>query len=275
MRSRLLTATASGVLFLAACTSSDDGGGLGPSAQPSSDAQVVKVSATEFAFDVPAQVEGGFVAMEFSNTGGLLHEFAFGRIDPGKTEADVKAVIDSGDEPPAWMHDVAGVPTLSPGQTVTVTRDLEPGTYVFMCFFPSPDGTPHAQLGMYEVFQIAGDTGASAPGPDLVISASGDGLSVPAIPAGPQTVELRNDGPGKHSFFILRSEVEDATADEIFEAVDEWFGGGLEGPAPATFLGGMQTIPAGTSVFETITFDPGTYLVFDDATGDMVTVAVS
>lgn len=275
MRSRLLTATASGVLLLAACTSSDEGGGVSPSAQPGPETQVVKVSATEYAFDVPAQVEGGFVAMEFANTGGLPHEFAFVRIDPGKTEADVEAVIDSGNEPPEWMHDVAGVPALSPGQTVTVTRDLEPGTHMFVCFFPSPDGTPHAQLGMYELFEIAGDTGASAPEPDLVISASGDGLTVPEIPAGEQTVELRNDGPGEHSFFILRSEVEDASANQIFEAVDEWFGGGLEGPAPAAFLGGMQTIPAGTSVFETITFDPGTYLVFDDGSGDMVAVAVS
>jgi hypothetical protein len=35
----------------------------------------------------------------------------------------------------------------------------EPGSYVFVCFFPDPEGTPHAALGMYELFTIAGDTG--------------------------------------------------------------------------------------------------------------------
>src|SRR4029450_8018478 len=110
--------------------------------------------------------------MRFSNTGGLPHEFAFARIEDGKTEADVKAVIESGQEPPDWAEDIAGVPALSPGESITVTRTLEPGSYAFLCFFPAPEGTPHANLGMYEVFTVAGATGLPLPEPDATITAT-------------------------------------------------------------------------------------------------------
>ena len=39
--------------------------------------------------------------------------------------------------------------------------------------------------------------------------------------------------------------------------VDRWFGSGYQGEPPVTFLGGMQTIPAGESVFLTIDLEPG------------------
>ena len=146
---------------------------------------------------------------------------------------------------------------------------------MFLCFFPDPDGTPHAELGMYELFTIAGDTGAAPPQADFVISAGDEGLNVPAITSGEQTVELRNEGPGKHGFFILRAENPDDTFEEIFRAVEKWFEGGLAGPAPTTFVGGMQTIPSGTSVFETITFEAEPTSSWDEDSDDSVSITVS
>ena len=131
----LLVLLAAATLSLSACADGGDGGDESPTATPG--ATAVDVSATEFAFDVPAEVAGGVVEMRFTNTGGLPHEFAFARIEEGKTEEDVKAVIESGGEPPEWAEDIAGVPGLSPGQSITVTRTLEPGSYVFLCFFPA------------------------------------------------------------------------------------------------------------------------------------------
>jgi hypothetical protein len=51
--------------------------------------------------------------------------------------------------------------------------------------------------------------------------------------------------------------------------------GGLKGPAPIAFIGGMQSRPAGTSVFETAAFEEGAYIVWDEDGDDTVTVAVS
>jgi hypothetical protein len=256
-------------LSLSACADGGDGADGSPTA-PSA-ATTVDVSATEFAFDVPAEVTGGVVEMRFANTGGLPHEFAFARIEEGKTEADVRAVIDSGGEPPEWAEDLAGVPGLSPGQSITVTRTLEPGSYVFLCFFPDPEGTPHANLGMYELFTIAGDTGASLPEPDATITATDDGLQVPALTSGEQTVEFENGGTKPHELALVAFEPGKGIKD-----VDRWFGSGYQGEPPVTFVGGMQTIPAGESVFLGIDLEPGVdYTAVDFTTNSRETFAVS
>ena len=264
----LLTAAA---LFLSACTDGGGGDDGSPTGTGSPAATTVDVSATEFAFDVPAEVTGGVVEMRFENTGGLPHEFGLARIEEGKTEADVKAVIDSGDEPPAWAEDVAGVPGLSPGQSVSVTRTLEPGSYVFICFFPDAEGTPHASLGMYELFTITGDTGAVLPEPDATITATDDGLQVPTLTSGEQTVEFENSGTEPHELFLAAFEPGKGIKD-----VDGWIEGGYQGEPPVTFLGGMQTIPAGESVFLTIDLEPGVeYTAIDFTTKSTETFTVS
>lgn len=255
-------------LFLAACSS---GGGAGTVRSPDAPATTVDVVATEYAFDVPAEVAGGVVEMRFTNTGGLPHEFGLARIEQGKTEADVKALIESGEEPPGWVEDVAGIPGLSPGESVAVTRTLEPGSYAFVCFFPDPEGTPHATLGMYEVFTIVGDTGAALPEADATITATDTGLEVPRLTAGSQTVEFENGGTEPHELFLAAFERGLGVRD-----VDRWIGSGYAGEAPVTFLGGMQTIPAGASVFLTIDLEPGVeYTTIDFTTRSKETFTVS
>ena len=231
----------------------------------------IEVTATEYSFDLPAQVTGGVVSMRLSNIGGLPHEFAFGRIEEGKTEADVKEVIESGQEPPDWAEDIAGVPALSPGESITVTRTLEPGSYAFLCFFPDPEGTPHANLGMYEVFTIAGDTGLTLPEPDATITATEDGLQVPELAVGEQTVQFQNDGTKPHELVLAALEPGKGLKD-----IDGWIEGGYQGEPPVTFLGGMQTIPSGESVFFTIDLEPGVeYTALDFQTNSRVTFTVS
>jgi hypothetical protein len=264
MRRPLIAIVGSTVLLLAACSSSG-GGGTSPSASP--EATTVEVGATEYAFDVPAEVAGGVVRMQFTNTGGFPHEFAFARIEEGKTEADVRAVIESGGEPPEWAEDIAGVPALSPGEAITVTRKLEPGSYAFLCFFPDPEGTPHAALGMYEVFTVAGDSGLTLPEPDATITATDDGLQVPELSVGEQTVQFQNDGTKPHELVLVALEPGKGLKD-----IDGWIEGGYEGEPPVTFLGGMQTIPSGESLFLTIELEPGVeYTAVDFSTNSRET----
>ena len=268
MKRPLITIVGSSALLLTAC-SSDGGGGTTPS--PSPEATTVEVGATEYSFDVPAEVAGGVVEMRFTNNGGLPHEFAFAKIEEGKTEADVQAVIEGGQEPPEWADDIAGVPALSPGEAITVTRTLEPGSYAFLCFFPDPEGTPHANLGMYEVFTIAGDTGLTAPEPDATITATEDGLQVPALSAGEQTVLFQNDGTKPHELVLAALAPGKRVSD-----VDPWIEGGYEGEPPVTFLGGMQTIPSGGSLFLTIDLEPGVeYTALDFSTRSTETFTAS
>jgi len=58
--------------------------------------------------------------------------------------------------------------------------------------------------------------------------------------------------------------------------VDGWIEGGYQGEPPATFLGGMQTIPSRDSVFLTIDLEPGVkYTAVDFSTNLSVTFTVS
>jgi uncharacterized cupredoxin-like copper-binding protein len=50
---------------------------------------------------------------------------------------------------------IGGVFDVAPGASQDLALiDLEPGTYTLICFFPSPDGTPHAALGMVTTFEV-------------------------------------------------------------------------------------------------------------------------
>ena len=232
-------------------------------------AQPVDVQGDEYAFVMPDEAEGGVVRFDVSNTGEELHEYALGRLDEGKTLDDVKAALASGEEdPPEWFVDVGGVPLLSPGEELGLTRELEAGTYVFLCFIPTPQGVPHVELGMLKSFELTGDSGATLPDPDAVIVANDAGYDIPEISAGEQTIELRNADDREREFFLVALE----PGTEI-EDLDRFFEEGEKGPPPAQFHGAMQTIPAGTSVFIDIDLKEGVEYTLNDASGDQPVVA--
>ena len=152
----------------------------------------------------PPTISSGVVRFDVSNTGEELHEYALGRLDEGKTLDDVKAALASGQQdPPDWFVDVGGVPLLSPGEELGLTRELDAGTYVFLCFIPSPDGVPHVELGMLKSFELRGDSGATLPDPDAVIVANDAGYDIPDLSGGRQTIELRNADDRELEFFLV------------------------------------------------------------------------
>ena len=243
--------------LVAGCTqgSPAPGGTLAP-------ANVVMVNATEYSYALPQRATGGVVTLQLENVGSVVHEFAFGRIDLGKSLDDLKAALDSGKDPSnfPWAHDLAGVSALSPGQEVGITRELtDPGTYVFFCFIPNADGVPHYKLGMIAGLSLAGTSNASLPKPDATITATDDGFRVPALTAGTSTIELKNAGKKTHEFQLFSFE-----PGKGFNDVERWLNSGQVGSAPILFPGGIQSIPAGTSVFETLTLESDrTYMLQD------------
>jgi len=234
------------------------------------ESSTVTVKGVEYAFEMPNQSEGGVVKMNFENAGGELHEFALARLDEGKTQADVEAYVESGrEDPPSWAEDVAGVPLLSPGEELSITRELDPGTYTFLCFIPSPKGTPHVRLGMLKTFELEGDSGNELPGADAVITASEQGYDIPQTEAGSQTLELRNADNKEREFFLVALE----PGKEI-QDVDRFFAQGEDlADPPATFLGAMQTIPPGTSVFLDTELESGVEYTLSDTSGRQPVVA--
>jgi len=253
MRDRaVLAATVVAMASLPLASCGDDGGSEG-----------ITVMATEYAYDMPDQVDGGVVKMNFVNEGAVPHEFALGRLDEGKTLADLDAVLKSGKEPPSWAHDVAGVPAMTAGAEISITRDLKPGTYAFLCFIPAERGKTHYDLGMKREFTVEGDSGEEPPEADGVITAGEDSFEVPEVTAGNQTLELRNEASEPREFNLASLNPGKTRAD-----ADAWFRSGFSGEAPLQLLGAMQSIPPDTSVFLTADFEAGrTYVVADEENG--------
>ncbi len=239
-------------LTLAGCGGSDE-----------ATAPVVDVRGDEYAYVMPERIEGGVVTMRFMNMGDELHEYALARLDDGRTRADVDAYLADPESlqggPPGWIEDIGGVPTLSQDEEVSITRTLESGTYVLLCFVPAPDGRPHIAHGMVRTFEVGEAGEAALPEPDAIVTATDDGFEIPELEAGRQMLELRNESTAPREFYLYSP-----NAGVTLAEVEEWGEGGFEGEPLATFLGAMQSIPAGTSVFLTVDLKAGERYVFFD-----------
>jgi hypothetical protein len=246
------------LLFISAC-GGDDGGGTKNN--------LVSLKGTEYAFALPDKIEGGVVTMKVSNIGKEFHEYALGRLKEGKTFADLKKELFSGKEPRS-ADDIAGVPTLSPGKDVAITRRLEPGNYVFLCFIPTAKGVPHAKLGMIKPFAVTGTSTADLPKPDATVTAREKTMEVPALGTGEQTLELRNSASKPREFELLSLK-----PGKTLKDVEAMFQGDRPPSpkdAPATFLGAMQSIPPRNSVFLDVKLEAGTTYLFLDAESRLV-----
>lgn len=117
------------------------------------------IEMVDFAFTLPPGIGGGEQTWLVTNSGQQLHHMVVFRLNEGKTMDDFWAFMETEEgEPPGVPAAYVGI--LSPGRSMYVTLDLQPGTYVASCFMPdhhgAATGTPHAMLGMAQSFVIAG-----------------------------------------------------------------------------------------------------------------------
>jgi hypothetical protein len=215
----------------------------------------VDVTATDFAYDLPDEITGGLVTMNFVNDGVEPHEYALVRSDERHTAEQLTAAIDEtlkrGGEPPKWVEDVGSYGVQTAGASFSVTRQYEPGSYAFLCFLPGPGDKNHLELGMRRAFTVSGDSGGDPPDPDGVVVATKDGFEVPPVSAGEPTLEVRNEGAQPFDFALVRFNPGKDLAD-----AEKWFQGGLKGEAPATLFGGAG-FDKDKSVFFSTEFEPG------------------
>jgi hypothetical protein len=260
------------VLALVAC------GGTESKTDPASPApaetkpksNTVELSGGEYSYLVPETVPGGWTTLSFENTGDEPHEFALAKLEDGLTIEDVEAYLADPaaqqQPPPDGVEIRTGIPTLDPGEQAALSQELEPGRYVLICFLPDPEGTPHFARGMLRDFVVEGDAGAAAPTADVTLSLGPD-LTAPDVEGGEQTFELRNDGDEPASLFLTAFE-----PGKTEEDLTRWEENGLQGPAPATFLGGAIDVPPNSTAYYTIMLDEGReYTLLDDVNDRQLT----
>lgn len=254
-------------VLLALATGALASGAFGANARSAAPSPVTVVAA-DYAYAMPSVVKGGVVAMRFRNAGKEFHEFAFGRIDGGHTFAQAIRALDQ-HKNVTWMHDLGGPGFLTPGAELTLTRRLRPGTYFFFCGVPNANGIPHDKLGMRRSFTISGDSGAKLPSADAVITAEKRRFAIPQLHAGRQTIELRNRAGSGREFMLStinpgKTEIDVARWTRAIDTTGRM----PRTPVPATFLGAMQTIASGTSVFVTVNLEAGRqYRLSDNEAG--------
>ncbi len=151
------------------------GDGATPGATPQAAAPVVDgtVRLFEFNFQFPETLAAGRQVWAVTNIGEQPHELLLARSPEPVTAEQVMELMagESEEATPtgggpsfADFEPVGGMGWLSPGLTAWTEVDLEPGTYVALCFVYDPEtGLPHVAMGMVAVFTVG--EGAATPVP--------------------------------------------------------------------------------------------------------------
>jgi uncharacterized cupredoxin-like copper-binding protein len=225
---------------------------------------VVAITATDYAFEVPETIPAGRTTFRLVNQGKELHHGSLVRLGDGKTVADFQAWLAAAMKDhtsfPAWMGFAGGPNTVTPGDTATTVQMLEPGSYLIACWIPSTDGVPHVMKGMLHPIVVSASRAPATaePGADLSIRLTDYDFQLSqALLAGRRVVQVENAGAQAHEIAIAALSPGKTLRDFL-----TWDQGGGKGPAPTgRWLGGVSTIDAGGHAQFTATFAPGSYLL--------------
>lgn len=124
------------------------------------------ITMAEYSFTV---TEGELIAGEqlikIENVGAQPHFVIMAKGPVDMTQEDIGAILEAdmtgtpaavGIDPDTDLVDLFFTGTQSRGTATWVPVNVEPGTYVLVCFFPDMgDGLPHAYKGMYSIVEVA------------------------------------------------------------------------------------------------------------------------
>ena len=225
-------------------------------------ARVVTVKATDFRFEAPSAIPAGTITFRLQNLGKEIHHLWIVQLTEGKTAAEFQTVMKawgSALKMPSWAIDVGGPNSAAAGETAEGTMTLDPGTYMLVCWVPSPDGMLHVMKGMVRPLTVTSRdaTKLDEPAPDATMTLDdySFALSKP-IAAGRRILRFENRATQSHEAVIARL----APGATLLQAV-LWMDGGQLGTAPVVPLGGGAGLAKGRHMFVTIDFTPGTYVL--------------
>jgi len=257
-----------------------------------SDAHVVEVTSTDYAFTAPPSVPSGWTTWRMTNEGEQTHFLLLWRLPEDRNFGDFASDISQpfnelyaeyragdleqeeffeelGAALPDWFGSLerrGGPGFTAPGRISQTTVQLEPGEYVMECYVRAPDEEGvkfHNALGMLRPLVVTEEgSGASPPEADLEITLLNYELAVEGEPGrGEQTVRVHvteepEGGLLGHNVQLVRLDG-DTTVEEVAAWMD-WVDA-LQPPAPAEFIGGAEQMQAGLTSYFTVDLEPGRY----------------
>ncbi len=215
-------------------------GGCGVESGPDLD-----VVAKDFKFEgMPPTIDGGPTTITFRNEGKVSHELALVNIGDATFDEfrkDFPPILEGGPFPKYFEN--GAVPfDLSPGEKVTSTFRLEPGSYQLFCALTGDptkpvgpegeegEGKPHYELGMVGNVTVRGG-GGELEAKDGEIVAKDYGFDVPKLGAGLRRLVFRNEGP-KQWHHMVAFEFQPGVTEEAAIGAFAALGALEEGEAP-------------------------------------------
>lgn len=243
----------------------------------------VTVTARDYSFDVPPEIEGGVVRVTLQNNGAMKHEAVI--VASGETPLDrlkqdlTQVVFGEGQPTPEYLRFQGGV-SLVPGGTSEMSfLTLPPGDYVMVCTLSDADslqdpaGPPeeeqlelHYDRGMAAPFTVKKTNTAPMPPTDATVVARDWAFEAPALVPGFKVLTFRNEGQQDHSLAAAEfpDAVDEARAKAAFEkllAADPDHPVPDDTPVPQDVAfagplssGGQSTFPMNLKVHRTYVF---------------------
>ena len=218
---------------------------------------VVTFTASEYAFDAPAEIPAGLTTIRLIDKGKELHHVQLVKLDGGRTASDLMQALKKGGPLPSWAREVGGPNTPRPGGGESnATLMLEPGNYAAVCVIPSPDGVPHVMKGMVRPLTITPSQaqGATEPQADVTMKLVDYDyqLSTPLAP-GKRVIRVENGARQSHEVVIARL-APGKSAKDLVAWTEK-----MQGPPPGEPIGGTTNIAPGSYNLVTLDLTPGEY----------------
>jgi len=122
----------------------------------------ITITAHDYSYHAPAQVKAGLVSITLENEGQEPHHVQLARLNDGVSVEKFQAALQQSPEAALSLVTWAGGPgVIDFGGSQEVTMELVAGTYMLLCFIPSPDGVPHLAKGMVASFEVVDDETSS------------------------------------------------------------------------------------------------------------------
>jgi hypothetical protein len=227
----------------------------------STKANVVTVTASDYAFQAPDTIAAGRTTFHLVNKGPDFHHIWLVKLEQGKTLQDLIEAAKTPGPLPKWAVDVGGPNSPMPGGDATATLDLEPGSYVMACVIPAAkDGQPHFMKGMVKPLTVIARRGVEqagktvAPAPDVVMTLDDYDFRFSApITAATKSIRIRNVAAQTHEAVIVKL-APGATVEQFLAAMEK-----PQGPPPGSLVGGITGIAKGRAVDIATSFTAGDY----------------
>jgi len=219
------------------------------------------ISAIDDGFRAPDAVAAGPAHITFTNDGSDTHEMMFVRLPAGMTGANYLDLVRGGEPFPDGAKDFSGPGLTSPGLTVQVWLDLDPGRYLLACWYRGhlTDLDPHVLI-----VEERPTTSPPPPAPDVTIRMVDFAFNVEGgFRRGEQVIRVETIGPSMHELDMFRLH-DDATIEDL----EAWQDADKVGSAPADPVGGvLDSHDLSRVVSLRVDLEPGRYVLWCNMDG--------